>query len=130
MKPAPAPSLGDLQLAIMRILWRRGDATVADVHEELHPDRPLAPTTVATMLTKMERKGVVQHHAEGRRFVYRPTVTEDQVKRSMVTELAERLFKGDLTKLVSHLLTTADVDRRELDELRRLIDRADVKEQT
>src|SRR5258708_3393248 len=110
------PSLGDLQLAIMRVLWERGEATATDVHAALADERGLAPTTIATMLTKMEKKGVVHHYAEGRRFVYQPRVTEPQVQRSMVAELRDRLFGGDTTAFVSHLLSDHEVDARELVE--------------
>jgi predicted transcriptional regulator len=113
-------TLGDLQLAIMRVLWQRGEAAAAEVHEALLAERGLAPTTIATMLTKMEKKGVVAHRAEGRRFLYRPTVSEPQVRRSMVGELTERLFGGDRVALVSHLLAEHDLDPDELAELRRL----------
>jgi predicted transcriptional regulator len=112
--------LGDLQLAILRVLWRDGEATVADVHEALAAARGLAPTTIATMLQKLERKGV-EHRTEGRRFVYRPLVSEDQVTRSAVAELTAQLFRGDVTALVSHLLSEHDVDRAELARLRTLI---------
>jgi predicted transcriptional regulator len=115
------PSLGDLQAAIMRILWQRGEATASEVHAALEPERALAPTTVATMLNKMERKGVVAHRAEGRRFVYRPTVTELEVRRSMVASMAERLFDGDYSALVSHLLTEHELDPAELSQLQRRI---------
>jgi len=114
--------LGDLQLAIMRVLWGAGEATVAQVHQALESDRGLALTTIATMLKKMERKGVVGHRSEGRQFVYRPTVSEAEVHRSMVSELTERLFDGDAAALVSHLLTEQEIDRDELDAIQRLIE--------
>jgi BlaI family transcriptional regulator, penicillinase repressor len=113
--------LGDLQYAIMRILWDEGEATVARVQEKLSDDRDRALTTIATMLTKMEKKGVVAHKSEGRQFVYRPLVSESDVHRSMVTELTERLFKGDFKALVSHLLTEQEIDRAELKRLKALI---------
>jgi predicted transcriptional regulator len=116
-----AHQLGDLQLAIMRVLWARGESTVADVHEALSDERGLALTTIATMLMKMEKKGVVHHRAEGRRFVYRPKVSEDQVRRSMVGDLTAQLFGGDVTALVSHLLAEHEIDGRELAELRERI---------
>jgi predicted transcriptional regulator len=117
-------TLGDLQLAIMRVLWQREEAAVTEVHEALLDERGLAPTTIATMLSKMERKGVVAHRAEGRRFLYRPTVSEPQVRRSMVGELTERLFGGDRVALVSHLLAEHALDPAELAELRRLTEQA------
>src|SRR5262245_2928213 len=98
-------SLGELQLAILRALWARGEATVTEVHAALRRERGLAPTTIATMLKKMERKGVVAHRAENRRFIYRAVVTEDLVTRSLVSSLTERLFGGDPLALVSHLVT-------------------------
>ena len=120
--------LGDLQLAIMRVLWNHGEATVADVHETLEPERGLALTTIATMLTKMEKKGVVDHRADGRRFIYRPLVSEGQVRRSMVSDLTSQLFRGDVTALVNHLLSEHDIDSEELAQLREMIAARERKE--
>ena len=114
--------LGDLQLAIMRVLWERGEASAAEVHQALWDERGLAPTTIATMLVKMEKKGVVTHRSQGRRFLYAATVSEGEVTRSMVAQLAERLFEGDVPAFVSHLLSEHEIDAEELAELRSLID--------
>jgi BlaI family transcriptional regulator, penicillinase repressor len=103
----------------MAVLWERGEASAAAVHEALREERGLAPTTIATMLRKMEDKGVVAHRAEGRQFVYRPTVSEDQVRRSMVGEIVERLFGGDPKALVAHLVSEHEIEAGELRELRR-----------
>jgi BlaI family transcriptional regulator, penicillinase repressor len=113
--------LPTVQLAIMQALWRRGQATVAEVRLELEPARTLAYTTIATMLTKMERKGLVDHRRDGRTFVYRPLVERDQVRGSMVADLVERLFAGNVTELVSHLLDECDVTPDELAKLKQLI---------
>ncbi len=123
-------SLGDLQLAIMRVLWNRGEATVVEVHEELEPERGLAPTTIATMLTKMEKKGVVGHRAEGRRFIYQPLVSEPEVTRTMVADLADRLFQGEVTALVSHLLAEHEIQPDELAALKRQIAEFERKERS
>jgi len=117
----PRHTLGDLQHAIMAVLWERDEATAADVHAALHEERGLAPTTIATMLRKMEDKGVVAHRALGRQFVYHPTVTEDLVRRSMVGELVERLFGGDPKALVAHLVSEHEIAPGELGELRRRV---------
>ncbi|MCH9688505.1 MAG: BlaI/MecI/CopY family transcriptional regulator [Deltaproteobacteria bacterium] len=114
--------LGKLQLAIMRVLWTDGEATVAEVHRSLEPSHGLAPTTIATMLKKMEAKGVVVHRSEGRRFIYRATISEDVVMRSMVADLKERLFGGSAAALVSHLLQAHEVDEDELAALRSQIE--------
>ena len=114
--------LGDLQLAIMRYLWRQGESSVNDVHRGLFEERGLAPTTIATMLRKMEEKGIVVHRTEGRKFMYRPTISEEGTRRSMVEHLTDRLFSGNVAELVSHLLEEHDVDAAELDHLKQLID--------
>lgn len=111
-------TLGELQLAIMRVLWQAGSASVAQVHQELPENRSRALTTIATMLSKMEKKGVVKHHSEGRQFIYQPTVSEDEVKRSMVAELAHRLFDGDYAALATHLIDEREIDAGELDQLK------------
>ena len=121
----PRQTLGDLQHAIMSVLWERGEATTADVHAVLHAERGLALTTIATMLRKMEDKGVVAHRSEGRQFVYRPTVTRDEVRNSMVGELVERVFGGDATALVAHLVSQHEIDADELAQLRERVGGSD-----
>jgi predicted transcriptional regulator len=115
-------TLGELQHAIMKILWDRGEATVAEVHDGLYDDRQLAPTTIATMLRKMEDKGVVDHRVDGRHFVYRPTISEHEVRSTMVSELVDRLFAGDPAALVSHLVDDRSLTADELERVRELLD--------
>ena len=120
--------LGDLQLTILRRLWERKEASASDVHADLLEARGLAPTTIATMLKKMEAKGVVRHRVDGRRYLYRATVSEQEVTRNMVSEITDRLFEGDPVALVSHLLEEHEVDRREIEELKALIERHESRE--
>jgi len=116
----PSHRLGDLQLRIMKILWSVGPSSVVDVHNRLEGER-LAYTTIATMLRKMEDRGLVCHQEEGRRFIYEAAVTSDEVTRSMADDLVDRVFEGSVTGVVSHLLESRDVSRQELEELDRLI---------
>ena len=118
-----APELTDLQLAVLRILWERGEATVQEIHAALLDERGLAPTTVATLLTRLERRGVVARRADGRVHRYRARVTEPEVRRSMVGGLAARLFGGDVTALVSHLLGGGDVGKEDLERIRALVEK-------
>lgn len=124
----PQPSrLGDLQLSILGELWQRGEATVAEVHDALAPSRGLALTTIGTMLRKMEARGLVAHRSEGRVFVYRPLMREQEVRTSMLGDVIERLFDGSATELVSRLLREGDFQPDELSQLRRLIDARQAK---
>ena len=115
--------LADLQLAIMQVVWKRGEATVAEVREDLGPQRGLAYTTVATMLSKMEKKGVVAHRADGRTYVYRALIQRRQVRGSMVGDLVDRLFAGDAAELVCHLLEAGEIEPEELARVKAMINR-------
>jgi BlaI family transcriptional regulator, penicillinase repressor len=116
------PQLASLQLAIMRILWQKESATVSEVRDSLSAEgRELAYTTVATMLAKMERKGQVGHRAGAKAFVYFPALRQEQVSRSMVADLADRLFGGDVPLMVSHLLDGCELTPDELTRLKSLI---------
>lgn len=112
--------LGDLQVAILRVLWDEGEATVARVTEAIAGKRR-APTTIATMLSKLERRGIVEHRVEGRQFVYRPLISEQEVTRTMVADLTQRLFEGDVSALVSHLIRSEEIEHDELVRLRAMI---------
>lgn len=118
-------SLTDLQLAIMRILWDRVEATVLDVQNRLRPERDLAQTTIATLLSRLEKRGVVEHRLEGRQFVYRPLISEQEVRRSMVSELTALLFGGSSEALMSHLLRSRDMNPGDLDRVKRMIAEAE-----
>ena len=119
---APSIELSELQLAVMRVLWQRSRATVAEVQEALEPERGLALTTVATVLTRLEKAGLVAHRASGRHYLYRPLVSEEEVRRSMVSVLAERLFEGDVAALVSHLVNAREIKPGDLARVRQLIE--------
>ena len=118
-------SLSELQLAIMDVLWERQEATVLDVHDELRKERRIAQSTVATLLSRMEIKGVVSRRAEDRRHVFYATATREQVRRTVVSEfseLTERLFSGDVAGLISQLLTTRDARPEDLARAREIIE--------
>jgi predicted transcriptional regulator len=115
-------ALTELQLAVMRVLWLRGEATVLEVQEALQPKRPLAQTTVATLLSRLEKRGVVAYRMDGRQYVYRPLITEDEVRSSALAEVKDLLFEGDVATLVSQLLSAEEVGPADLAKVRRMIE--------
>jgi BlaI family penicillinase repressor len=125
MKPALRPfRLGDLQLRILKALWARGEASVADIHAAVGSEHSLAYTTIATMLRKMEQRRLVSHREEGRAFVYRASVRTEDVNRSVARHFVDRLFEGNLAGAMAHLLQTHEVSRKELNELEKMIAQA------
>jgi len=117
-------ALSELQLDVMRVLWR-GEATVADVVAALAASRGLAHTTVATLLTRLEKRGAVAFRREGRQLLYHARVSESQVRRSMVSGLIQSLFRGDSQALLAHLVSENDVAPGDLERVRALLE-ADV----
>jgi predicted transcriptional regulator len=113
--------LSELQHAILQILWERGEATVAEVQSALTEERPLAATTVATVLSRMGKRGWVRHRTEGRQFVYQPNVTEREIRRSFLSDLKDRIFAGDVSALVTQLLGGEDVSSEDLDRAKEII---------
>lgn len=121
MTPATR-EFGELQIAILRVLWERGEATVRQVRDDLAPERDPAVSTVATVLSRLEEQGAVGHRKDGRRYVYRPEIRRDEVRRSMVEELVDRLFGGEPSELVGHLLREREIDGADLDRLQALVE--------
>ena len=115
--------LTDLQVDLLEVLWNREEATVAEVQEALLGNRGLATSTVATLLSRLEKRGVVIHRTDGRQYVYRAQVSREQVRDSMVSALTYRMFSGDVAELVSHLLTEAETSPGDLARVKQLIAR-------
>ena len=92
--------LGDLQLRILQLLWQRGEMPAAGVHAALQPERSLAPTTIATMLAKMEARGLITHREQGRAFIYRAAVDAGEVTRGLGDYFVQRLFAGNVAGAV------------------------------
>ena len=119
--PLSAPITG-LQLAVLRALWVRAEATVADVHAALTEHRRLAPTTVATLLKRLDARGLVAHRKEGRALVYRAAVSEEEVSRQAVDDALDQVFEGDVAAFAAQLLRRRDVEKGDLERIRALIE--------
>jgi predicted transcriptional regulator len=113
--------LGDLQLKIMKVLWDKTEATVAEVHQGVSTRADLAYTTIATMLRKMEDRALVRHRVADRKFLYQAIAQAEDVTRQMSAHLMEGLFEGSMSDMIAHLLTTQQISREELDRLEKLI---------
>ncbi len=113
--------LGKVQLEIMRVLWRDGNATARRITEVLNESEPIAHSTVQTLLRKLEAKGAVAHEVEDRIFVFRPLYHETEVTETATRDLLKRLFGGSVTGLVAHLMAHEKISDDEMQELRRLI---------
>jgi predicted transcriptional regulator len=110
-------ALTKLELELMQVIWRLGSATVTAVQAEF--PRPLAYTTVQTMLNILERKGKLRRELQGRAYVYSARVTEAKALGQGVRDLIDRMFGGSSEELVMSLLKNGEIDAQRLAELTR-----------
>ena len=120
-------TLTNQELEIMKIVWKRGRSTVREVYEELLEHRKIAYTTVMTMMGTLEQKNHLKKSEQGRAYVYTPTASQAKVVGSMVQEFVKRVFNGSARPLLVHLVENMD-DDGEIEELRRLLGKAGLKE--
>jgi predicted transcriptional regulator len=115
-------SLTPLQIAILAVFWALGEATATRVHEELEGVTGLSRKTIGTLLARLESYGFLEHREEGREFVYRTCVTEDQVREAKARSVLDDVFEGNVSALVSYALETREVEEGDIDRIRALID--------
>lgn len=101
----------------MKVVWRRQQATVRDVYEEMLAGRKVAYTTVMTMMGILEDKGYLIKDQGERAYVYRPSQPKEQVVGGMVRDFLDRVFNGSAKPLLMHLVENRQLSREELDEI-------------
>ena len=119
-----SPALTDAEADVMAVVWRLGQASVGDVVAAMNETRRVTYSTVQTMLRILETKAYVTHEKVARAFIYRPVVDQHQARRRALRHLVGRLFDGSPSLLVLNVLEDEDLDARERERLRKLIERA------
>jgi predicted transcriptional regulator len=101
----------------MKIIWENGQATVRDIYETLLKKERIAYTTVSTMLNSLEEKEFIRHDIDGRTYVYKPLVAEEEVSAGMLQDLLERLFDGSTEMLLNTLIKVKNLNKDDLEQL-------------
>jgi BlaI family transcriptional regulator, penicillinase repressor len=107
--------LGELERAILSIVWRLGSASAEQVREEL--DRPLKDSTVRTVLRRLEEKGYLAHSVENRTFLYRPAESRQRVAGRAVKRIVDWFCEGSVEALLVGMVDSKVLDRAELQRL-------------
>ena len=113
----------DLELEILKVLWRHGPSTVRQVRDALPGDRDSAYTSVMTIMGIMTDKGYVRRRKAKASYIYRAVLKQESTAKNMLADVVTRAFDGSATAAAVHLLETADIDEVELAELRKLLAR-------
>jgi predicted transcriptional regulator len=123
-RSGPEQLLGDLEAAIMRLIWQQGEMSVRDVWSALQPERPLAYTTVMTVMSRLVPKGLLAARKQGQAYFYRPTMSPDAFVAHRAQAAVQRVVDdfGDLA-LAQFVRELEEVDPDRLRRLRELADR-------
>lgn len=113
--------LGELQIQLLKLLWKRGNGTVHDLLADWPDDDPPAYVTILTVLRRLEKRGLLAHDTRDRSFVYRPLVSEGEVQRDLLGDLVERVFDSPST-LLSRLVDIDQIPMAELERMRQIIE--------
>jgi BlaI family penicillinase repressor len=116
------PKPTDAELEILCVLWSRGPSTERDVHEVIAERKPTQYTTVLKQLQVMADKGLVQRDDSQRSHVYEASRPRDWTQRQLAGDLLRRAFEGSATELMMGALAAQRASKRELTELRRMLD--------
>lgn len=114
--------LGELQRAVLEIVWDLGEARVHDILGQLGHRRKLAYTTVLTVMQKLEKAGWLAHRSEGKSYIYMPTRSREEAGAGSVRQFLKRVFEGDAVAMFQHLIRESDLNDEELRELRRMVE--------
>jgi len=121
MPPKKSNTLTEAELRLMKILWRRGESAVTDLVSAIPDGEALAYNSVLTTIRILEQKGYVEHRQEGRAFVYRAVVAEQEASRSEVKHMLSRFFGNSREQLLLTLLGDEDISRDELERMKAAI---------
>lgn len=113
--------LGVQQRAVMQIVWQTGEATVQQVRRRLTRDKPLAYTTVLSVMQKLEKGGWLTHRTEGRSYVYTARRTRREAGASSLRKFIDRVLGGDTLPLFQHLVEDEALDEKDLAAIRRIL---------
>jgi predicted transcriptional regulator len=114
--------LGELQRAVIEVVWELGEASVHQVRKKLSLKKKLAYTTVLTAMQKLEKAGWLRHRNEGKTYVYIPTRTREEAGAKSVRKFMERMFDGNALLMFQHLIRQSKLTDEQLKELRKMID--------
>ena len=117
-KIQPTPS----ELEILQILWTRGPSTVREIHEELSKEKDVGYTSALKFLQIMTTKGLVERAEDQRAHVYSATQPAEKTKQQFANDVLQRVFRGSTSQLMQHALSGRRSSRKELDEIRAMLD--------
>ena len=117
------PQISDAEFEVMDVIWKYAPISTNEITDRLTRTKDWSPKTIYTMLSRLEKKGVIVHEKESRVFVYTPCVRKEQYIEAESRTLADRFFDGAMNRMVVSFLDQKELSSEDLDELQRILDR-------
>jgi BlaI family transcriptional regulator, penicillinase repressor len=118
----PSSHLNDVELAILRVVWKRKKCSVREVHDELAEQRSTRYTSTLKMMQVMCEKGLLRRDEGQRPQLYSAAIPEAQTQKNIVQNMVERVFGGSARKLIMYAVQTNKISREEISEITKLLD--------
>ena len=115
--------MGKVELEILSIVWEKGEASSKDVYEQIRTKRETAYTTIMTMMGILYDKKLLSRHQKGRAYIYKALKKPSAVKKNLLSDTLERVFKGSRVDLVHNLVSDEKLSQTEIDELKEMINK-------
>ena len=116
------PALSPAETEILRLVWQLNEATVQQVCDKLPGKRKITYATVQTLLRRLEKKGYIKHHVQGKAHVFFGVVKSEEVIKRSVGDFLDRLFGGDPVPLMQYLAEYGEIGADDITRLKQLID--------
>jgi predicted transcriptional regulator len=122
MKQEPTVQPTPSELEILHILWTRGASTVREIHDVLSKEKDIGYTSALKLLQIMTTKGLVTRTEDQRAHVYEAALPAEKTKQQFAADVLQRVFRGSASQLMQHALSGRRSSKKELEEIRRLLD--------
>jgi BlaI family penicillinase repressor len=123
----PSSQLNDVELSILRVIWRCKACSVREVHQALLAERDTGYTSTLKMMQVMCKKGLLERDSKQRPHLYRPAIPEEQTQKQIVRDVIQKVFEGSARKLVMHAVESQAITSEEFAEIRQLLDQLEGK---
>ena len=110
------------ELKLMRILWKKAPLGAAEIAREVEPSTQWSVKTVKTLLSRLVEKGALAHEQEGRRYLYRPTISQKSYSTDAAMSFIDKLFGGRAAPMVAHLADGDGLSKDDIEELEALVE--------
>ena len=116
------PQISQAEFVVMDVIWKYAPISTNDVVDRLAKETEWSPKTIQTMLSRLEKKGVISHRKESRTFVYYPLIEKEEYSEAEGKNYLNRFFDGVLNQMVVSFLNNSELSSDDLDELQALLD--------